>query len=64
MKCNKLLIHHCTKWKHIKRVHKHVINFLVILVQTFSLEVEETCHLPALMVSSEEKDLIFEANLD
>lgn len=64
MKCYEFLINNRTKRKQVKRIHKHVVNFLVIFVKALSLEVKEVCHLSALVVTPQEENFVFEADLN
>ena len=51
------------QWNIVKWVHEQLINILVVLVGALGSEIEERCHLPALVVSSDEVDRFWEIDL-
>ncbi len=55
MESQELTIDDCTERKLVEGVHYHVVNFLVELRQALLSEIVSHGHLPALVVSSEQK---------
>lgn len=47
----------------IERVHENIIDFLVVFIETLRPEVEETCHLSALVVTSKEVNSLWIGHL-
>lgn len=49
--------------KQVERVHKHVVNLLVIFVKTLRAEVEEVSHLSALVIASDKRYCVWKCYL-
>jgi len=60
---NELPIDDGADGEQVERVHKHIVNFLIIFIQAFSFKVEETGHLSALVVAPQEEHFILETDL-
>lgn len=52
MHCQEAVVDDASKREEVERVHEHVVDFLIVLVETLSAEVEEVGHLSALVIAA------------
>lgn len=63
MNSQESVIDDASQREEVKRIHEHVIDFLVVLVETLSSEIEEVCHLSTLVIASNEGNRIGKGDL-